>query len=354
VSWVSDEALEHLRAAADAPDLAGTRYALEERIGQGGMGSVYRARDLVLDRDVALKVLDLPGGPQADLRARMIREAQILARLEHPAIVPVHDVGALADGRMFVVMKLVRGESLAARLARSQDLAAELRSFLRICEAVAFAHAHGVIHRDLKPENVMVGSFGEVLVMDWGVAKILAEAEETTAHDSVPATSASSSGRRGGAQGPPAVATRVAPGGTDPGTVLGTPGYMAPEQAEGRVAETDARADVYALGAILYYLLTRKVPDRPPVPPRRGSPEIRRPLEAICLKALASAPGDRYATVEDLAAEVSRYLDGRGVLVYREGPAERVGRFARAYRTPILLVLAYLLMRVLLFLFARA
>ena len=164
---ISDATLRHLRDAADAPDLTGTKYEITERIGQGGMGTVYRARDRELARDVALKVVRLPEA-SPDVASRMVREAKTLARLEHPGIVPVHDVGTLPDGRVFYAMKLVRGAPLDA--LPPATLAERLRIVERLCEAVAFAHAHGVVHRDLKPQNLMVGPFGEVLVMDWGVA----------------------------------------------------------------------------------------------------------------------------------------------------------------------------------------
>ncbi len=220
---LSDSAIRRLRDAADAPDLTGTKYEVLDRIGQGGMGTVYRARDRELGREVALKVIRLPES-SPDVAARMLREARTLARLEHPGIVPVHDVGTSPDGRTFYAMKLVRGAPLDALPPSS--VAERLGIVERICEAVAFAHAHGVIHRDLKPQNVMVGPFGEVLVMDWGVAKVLAEAATSLGSDHA-ATSERSS---------PSLTTGH-------GVVLGTPGYMAPEQAAGDPALVDARAD---------------------------------------------------------------------------------------------------------------
>jgi len=306
VTWLSDAAVKHLRDIADRPDLSATPYELAEAIARGGMGTVYRARDRRLERDVALKVMDVPAPSPSEIE-RMRDEARILARLEHPGIVPVHDVGTLPDGRLFYVMKLVRGRRLD-EAARDQPLHARLRIFARICEAVAFAHAQGVVHRDLKPENVMVGPFGEVLVLDWGVARLLA----------------------GGRRAEPA------------GTVLGTPGFMAPEQARGDTALVDERADVHALGAVLRYLLAPAGGGRAPAA-----------LEAICAQAMAPHAGDRYASVGELAAEVERFLDARPVRAYPEGPVERVRRLAVKYRTPLLLVTAYLLMRVLLAFAAR-
>src|SRR5262249_31442166 len=162
---LSDATVAHLcKVAASEPDAP--RYELAEPIGRGGMGTVYRAHDRVLDRAVALKVLHRAPADAA-ARARMVREARVMARLEHPGVVPVHDAGELPDGRFFYAMKLVRGRRLDEEAARRTDLAERLRLFQKICEAVAFAHAQGVLHRDLKPQNVMAGEFGEVLVLDW-------------------------------------------------------------------------------------------------------------------------------------------------------------------------------------------
>src|SRR5579864_5091829 len=151
---LSDKAIARLRAGAEEPDLAGTRYRLLERVARGGMGVVYAAEDEKLQRRVALKVLDVPGS-ESDLASRLIREARILAQLEHPGIVPVHDVGTFSDGRMFYTMKLVQGQRLDEYLPGVPTLNEKLRLFQRICEPVAFAHAHGVLHRDLKPQNIM-------------------------------------------------------------------------------------------------------------------------------------------------------------------------------------------------------
>src|SRR5215469_5781504 len=171
MTFLSDKALERLRSS-EAPDLSGTRYRLRELIARGGMGAVYAAEDGKLSRRIALKVLDAPDA-NAELTSRLMREARILAQLEHPGIVPVHDVGALPDGRVYYTMKFVQGLRLDKYIVQLDSLAQRLRLFLRVCDAVAFAHARGVLHRDLKPANIMVGSFGEVLVMDWGLAKIL-------------------------------------------------------------------------------------------------------------------------------------------------------------------------------------
>ena len=338
--WISDDALHHLREVADRPDLSGTRYELVETIGRGGMGTVWLARDRDLDREVALKVVHLSEGGDEEAE-RMLREARILARLEHPGIVPVHDVGVLPDGRVFYAMKRVRGSRLDEH-ARALPLTDRLRAFERICEAVAFAHAHGVIHRDLKPENVMIGPFGEVLVLDWGVAKM------SPLPWPLPRAAPALPPRAGkGDPHPPELEiSSLSPGtgeragerGTAHGTVLGTPGYMAPEQARGEVERIDERTDVYALGAILVFLLA-------------GEEPVPRALEAIRRRAMAETPEERYPNVQELAVDLSRYLAGLAVSAHREGLFEQVGRFVRRYRTPILLILAYLLVRVLLIVF---
>jgi serine/threonine protein kinase len=324
MTWLPDSALLRLREAAEWPDFDGTRYEILDRIGSGGMGTVYRARDRELDREVALKVLRVVDPESA---ARMLQEARVIARLEHPGIVPIHDVGRLADGRVFYAMKLVVGERLDQIVLRGELLPTRLRAFERIGEAVAFAHAQGVIHRDLKPENVMVGPCGEVLVMDWGLAK----------RDSEP--------------DPMLDASRLSDGvATDHGAVLGTPGYMAPEQSRGDAASVDTRCDVYGLGALLYFLLVGAPPPPPPFPSARLRSDVPPALEAVCRKALAVDPAGRYPTVSDLAREVSSFLAGDAVRAYPEGTLARGVRLARKHRVAILLVGAYVSVRVLLLL----
>jgi serine/threonine protein kinase len=336
MKWLSDGAVERLRqsaAAEGAPDLSGTRYRVAGWLGRGGMGAVYLAEDTALERRVALKVLDRPD-PSGELAARMLREARILAQLEHPGIVPVHDVGRLAGGRVFYTMKYVEGRRLGEHLGANTLLADRLRIFLRITEAVAFAHARGVIHRDIKPDNVMVGPFGEVLVMDWGIAKVLRDPHAEAEAETVVSTA------------PP----RGAPSETAHGSVLGTPGYMPPEQARGEVERLDARADVYALGAMLRFLVTGAAPGEAASPAGKPAP---RPLAAVCAKAMAAEPERRYPSAAGLAADVSRYLDGLPVSAYKESLVERAARIASRHRVWIILLLTYLAVRVLLFFWPR-
>src|SRR5262245_5452286 len=170
--WLPDSTVDHLTAVAGWPEFTSDRYDVIEEIGRGGMGTVYSAFDTALGREVAIKIGNAL--PSSEFQARLTREARVIARLEHPGIVPVHDFGLLADGRPFYVMKRLQGQTLGGVIeTASPPLAERLRIFERICEAVAFAHAHGIVHRDLKPGNVMVGTFGEVMVMDWGIARML-------------------------------------------------------------------------------------------------------------------------------------------------------------------------------------
>ncbi len=272
-----DGAVDRLRALLEE------RYEIQEEIGRGGMGVVYRAFDTVLRREVALKAPRVSvGGPSGEGGTqRRLPEALILSQLEHPGIVAVHDAGRLTDGRPFYVMRLVAGKPPGTDL----PLAEALRIFVRICEPVAFAHARGIVHGDLKLANVMVGPFGEVLVLDWGLACLDGE---------------------------------VSPRG-------GTVPYAAPEP------ERTPQSDVFSLGQMLAHMT---IAPRP------------RPVESIVRRATATAPELRFASVAELAADVTRYLDGARVICHQESMVERLARIALPYRTLIALLLAYMLMRV--------
>jgi serine/threonine protein kinase len=327
---LSDRVVARLQADMQLPDLSGTRYSLLRYVACGGMGSVWLAEDTVLKRRVALKVLDL-AAPADDLDVRLLREARILAGLEHPGMVPVHDAGTLADGRAFCCMKYVEGQTLAQHIA-TPNLPDRLRLPEPIAEPLDFAHARGFIHRDLKPDNVMIGAFGEVLVMDWGLAKVGVTSLE--AGQTEIAT----------AEQPTPNSLRV----TGQGSVLGTRGYMSPEQARGDI-EVDHRTDIFSLGAILTFMLTGSAPGELPA----ASGSVPRPLRAICEKAMAADPNARYQSAREMTADITHYLNGEPVSAYPEGLLERSGRVFARHRTAVVLVAVYLIMRVLFILFAR-
>jgi serine/threonine protein kinase len=268
---LSDSTLQHLRAVVDLPDLSGTRYELDREIGHGGLGVVYAARDLQLQRAVAIKVLD------------STEEARLIARLEHPAIVPIYDSGTLPDGRAYYAMKLVAGARLDQYLHGQPSLSERLRVIQRVGEALAFAHTLGAVHRDLKPQNVMVGAFGEVYVMDWGVEG-----------------------------------------------VAGTPQFRAPEQALAAGGPPDHRSDVYALGALLRFMLPEAAPP---------------PLRAVAGKAMSAEPAARYGDVPALLLDVQRFQDGLAVEAYPESVWQRIRRFAIRNQVLLLLLAAYLAVR---------
>ena len=295
---------------------------------------------------------------RANSRHACSREARIVALLEHPSIVPIHDVGVLPDGRVFYAMKLVQGRRLDEYVQSGASLPDLLRVFQKVCEAVSFAHAHSVIHRDLKPENIMVGAFGEVLVMDWGVSKLLSKRSEgkgTERNDDGPLNNDFDDERAT----LPLIEPGPAMGDTAGGTVIGTPAYMSPEQALGKTNLLDERTDVYALGAILYFLLTGRPPFEPrslseareqivgtvPARPRSFNSKIPRSIEAVSMKALAKLHEVRYNSAREIADDVVRFLDGKPVSAYRENIIERAGRWAGQNRFIVLLILAYLLMR---------
>jgi serine/threonine-protein kinase len=335
VKPLSDAAVARLRDLIEQPLTSGGRYEILDRLGEGGMGAVYLAIDRELNREVAVKVLR-NAAPTPEEHERLMREARVLASLEHPGIVPVHDLGALDDGRVFYVMKRVRGDRLDDFARAPRPRSELLRVFLQICDAVAFAHSAHVIHRDLKPQNVMLGPCGEVLVLDWGVAK----ARHLNALIS--------------ASPPFRTSSPVSPdGSTGSGSVIGTPGYMAPEQLAG---EADERADVYGLGGILIFLLTGMHPAAANNSSSgaedclRGLPPA---LRAVCEHARAADPSQRYGDVAALRADIAAYLEAMPVAAHRESLVDRASRLASRHRTALLLVGAYLLVRIALLIFAR-
>ena len=324
------------------------RYVSKSFHARGGMGEVWLFQDGTIGREVALKVLrrDADGA-----RERFLAEAQITGQLEHPGIVPVHDFGIDDAGQPFYVMKFVRGRTLKQAIAdyhAPQTAGAEprqvqfvrlLKVFVDLCHATAYAHSRGVVHRDIKPDNVMLGHYGETLLLDWGIAKLLGSVE-------------SSSPQGGGTSGPGSStegwvrASGGASSQTGDGTVLGTPSYMAPEMADGHSAQTDQRTDVYLLGSTLYEILTAKLPRQgssrdemvelarsvPPPPARKVLPGCSRPLEAVALKAMAHRREDRYPDAMALAADVERYLAGEPVSACQESTWRRSWRWCRRHR----------------------
>jgi len=327
----------------------GERYLIEGEIARGGMGAVLRAVDCDIRREVAVKYMLDPG--DARKKMRFVEEAQITGQLEHPNIVPVHELGLDASGRLFFTMKIVHGRSLKDVLdelrARPKQptatLAELINTLVNVCNAMAYAHSRDVVHRDLKPANIMLGDFGEVYVMDWGLAKVLGREDATAA-----------TGIVAGGFGP---ASRVMLNGrpieqdqTVEGAVMGTPVYMPPEQASGRVADIDRRSDIYSLGAILYEMLTLQ----PPVEKQEGyvptllhvvngeivAPERRAPdraragkvpaeLSAIAMKALQKERDDRYPSVELLRRDLQLYLEGRSVSAKADTAREAIVKLAR-------------------------
>jgi serine/threonine protein kinase/formylglycine-generating enzyme required for sulfatase activity/WD40 repeat protein len=328
----------------------------------GGLGDVFLAHDQQLGREVALKEIRKDKSEDAEARARFVREAEITGRLEHPGIVPVYGLGQHADGRPYYAMRFIRGQTLADAIRtyhsgarpqqapahhsggtpetktprskprsaseRNLELRGLLQRFVSVCYAIDYAHSRGVLHRDLKPANIMLGKHGETLIVDWGLARSgKHQAAEVRPPQDEPSISSGSSD---------SLETQL-------GSTLGTPSYMPPEQAAGQWDQLGPAADVYSLGATLYCILTGKAPVEGIntrevlenvrasniVPPRRRDARISKPLEAICLRAMAREPGQRYASARELASEIERWLADEPVLAAKESRISRTVRWAR-------------------------
>ena len=330
----------------DAP----RRFRVIRPHAKGGMGEVFVANDEELNREVALKEIQPKFSENADSRSRFRLEAEITGNLEHPGIVPVYGLGQYSDGRPFYAMRFIRGDSLKEaiesfhkRFALSSgqrmtdsDASLELRKllgrFVDVCNAIEYAHSRGVLHRDLKPGNVVLGKYGETLVVDWGLAKALGKTDHLDA-SMAPVTPSGDSG---------SVPTLV-------GSAIGTPAYMSPEQAAGRVSELGPATDIYSLGASLYHLLTGQPPvkgkslseilqlvqsGRFPTP-RQVRSDVSLALEAICLKAMSLQPESRYPSPLTLAEDIERWLADEPVSAYREPLLVRGKRFVRRHQVAV-------------------
>ena len=304
----------------------GEKYSISSELARGGMGSILEARDNDLRRTIAMKVMLSGENPPPPEYERFIKEAQVTGFLEHPNIVPVHELGVDKNDRPFFVMKLVGGESLQSILERIRKgnkgyiekypFRNLLGIFIQVCNAVSYAHSKGVIHRDLKPENIMVGEFGEVLVMDWGLSKVM-DLEEIQVQRDFPRDNDYTK--------------------TIEGSVIGTPAYMPPEQAKGDAELTDERSDVFSLGAILCEMVTGKpiysgnsimevIAKASSVEIEKPSPKTKLPKELmrICFKALAKEMGRRYSSVQELSDAIRSYLDNRVIPEYRLKPWQKL------------------------------
>ncbi len=296
--------------AATLSTLPGEKYEVADELGTGGMKLVRRTRDRNAARDVALAVL-LDPSPRAKKVSRFVREARITAALEHPNIVPIYDIGVHEDGKPYFTMKLLEGETLHGILQKLNEGDADYRRrfplvrllqiFLGVCNAVGFAHSRGVIHLDLKPANIQVGAFGEVLVLDWGLAKVL---------EKDPALYPNRLVLGEGLREMPSE-----------GVVRGTPGFMGPEQSRGEYASLNELTDIFALGSVLYTILKCKVPSRKVDEGRKVAPAFKIPpaLEAVATKAMARQPGNRYQSVKELAGDVQAFLDGHATKAQQAG-----------------------------------
>lgn len=354
-----DATLEMNRPAADLPALGPEhgsptgRYRILRSHARGGLGEVFLASDAELKREVALKAIQERHADDPQGRARFVLEAEVTGNLEHPGIVPVYGLGYQPDGRPYYAMRFIKGDSLKEAIARfhaSDDSGrdpgerfAELRRllarFLDVCDAIEYAHSRGVLHRDLKPANVMLGPYGETLVVDWGLAKTLGSIESRTESENEPDEAMLQPSSSGTAE-------------TQAGSAIGTPQFMSPEQAAGRLDQIGPASDVYSLGATLFCILTgqspvegdevgevlRRVTHGEIPSARQIRHDVPRPLEAICLKAMALQPQNRYATPRALADDVERWLADEPVSAWREPRFIRVRRWLGRHRALVLMV----------------
>jgi serine/threonine-protein kinase len=322
----------------------GQRFRLLRPYAQGGLGEVFVALDAELHREVAVKQILEKHADDPASRQRFVAEAEITGGLEHPGVVPVYGLGTYDGGRPYYAMRFIKGESLKAAIEHfhgddtlksnpgrhALELRKLLRRFLDVCNAVDYAHSRGVIHRDLKPANIILGRHGETLVVDWGVAKAIGRADPSVGEQTIAPSSSGSSE-------------------TLPGSALGTPAYMSPEQAGGDLDRLGPRSDVYSLGATLYCLLTGKPPfeceDMGEVlrkvqagafrAPRAVNPALEKVLEAVCTKAMATTPQDRYASCRALAEDVERWAADEPVTAYPEPWARTLVRWVTRHRTGV-------------------
>jgi WD40 repeat protein/tRNA A-37 threonylcarbamoyl transferase component Bud32 len=344
-----DATSEFVSTTASTP--SAPRFRVLRLHARGGLGEVFVARDEQLHREVALKQIQARHADRPESRTRFLLEAEITARLEHPGVVPVYGLGQYADGRPFYAMRFVKGDSLkdAAEHFHGTDAgerALEFRSllgrFVDVCNAVAYAHSRGVLHRDLKPGNILLGPYGETLVVDWGLAKVVGRPQR-------PSTSSEDTLR-------PDAVDAATP--TEMGRAVGTPQFMSPEQAAGELDRLGPATDVYSLGATLYSLLTGKAPffdaDSDAIllrvergdflPPHQVKPGVPRALEAICVKAMALRSEERYSSVRAMADDIEHWLAGEPVRAYPEPWRVKIRRWLGRHRTLVTATAATVLM----------